>query len=432
MELIDHVALEGARMTVRPARSLRRFVPYDLSFEYEDGLDLALVPQQVTMLPFLWTVAPIVWALGQEYELDVLDPRVAQSFEHMRAELRTMYPSLSWSGAIRPREVSTAPDSPLSELTHAALFSGGVDSTFTALRYQGKDQLLISVWGADVRLTDHDTWERIATRNEAFAARHGSAFATVRSNFKSINYPLLNTLAPDIPNWWREVQLSPGTLGLTAPLLYAKGIPIIRVASTLTAESAANYASLPRLDNLVSLATARVEHDGFELSRQAKIETLVDRQRRSGEPMTLRVCLTHVTKDGGNCGRCEKCLRTIVGLLIAGADPRDFGFPRYRPEQVEGIPAQFAARRLKLEGQGFMWTDLQAHTPPASVLDGPFWSWLRGFDFYAYRMSQRPNLVSWERVNPLIARMPRLVGAARSARRLLRRLEPRRAAKPRA
>lgn len=432
MDLIEHVAIDGSQLTVRPARRLRRFIPYDISVEYEPGVDLATMPEQVTLLPFLWTVAPIVWAIDHEYEVDVLDPRVARSFELMRTELRTMYPSLAWSGAIRPRAVSAAPDAPDSGLTHAALFSGGVDSTLTALRYEGKQQLLITVWGADVRLTDHGAWARISARNGAFAVRHAGGFATVRSNFKSINYPLLNTLAPEIPNWWREVQLSPGTLGLTAPLLHANGIPLIRVASTLTEESAANYASLPRLDNLLSLATSHVEHDAFELSRQAKIQKLVDWQRETAEALTLRVYLSHVTKDGGNCGRCEKCLRTIVGLLIAGADPTGCGFPGSRPEQLEAIPGQFASRRIKLEGQGFMWTDLQKNAPPPSVLDGPFWSWLRKFDFYAYRMSQRPDRFSWDRINPLVARVPRLVGAARSARRLVRRLEPWRAPNRRA
>jgi hypothetical protein len=420
MELIAHQTIGGSSMRARPARTLRPFIPYELDFEYE-RIDLATVPPQVTLLPFLWTVAPIVWAIGREYEVEVLDPRVAESFELVRDELRTMYPSLAWSGAIRPRAVVAAPDPPRSDLTHAALFSGGVDSTFTALRYEGEGQLLISVWGADVRLTDHDAWARITERNTKFAACHAGAFCTVRSNFKSINYPLLNTLTPQVPNWWREVQLSPATLGLTAPLLYSNGIPLIRVASTLTAESATNYASLPRLDNLVSPATARVEHDGFELSRQDKIQKLVEWQRETGEPLTLRVCLTWVTKEGGNCGRCEKCLRTMVGLLIAGADPVNFGFPHYNPSQLDAIPSLFAASRMKLEGRGFMWTDLQQHASAAQTVDGPFWSWLDEFDFYSYRMRQRSALISWERINPLIARVPRVVGAARTVRRLIRR-----------
>ena len=186
MDLIDKVMIRGAELTFRPARNLRRFVPYDISVAYDPAIDLATIPEQVTLLPFLWTVAPIVWAIGREYEVDVLDPRVARSFEQMRAELRTMYPSLTWSGAIRPRALNAPRDPAPTHLTHAALFSGGVDSTLTALRYEGKNQLLISVWGADVRLSDHGTWAKIRARNSAFAARHGGGFATVRSNFKSI------------------------------------------------------------------------------------------------------------------------------------------------------------------------------------------------------------------------------------------------------
>ena len=170
------------------------------------------------------------------------------------------------------------------------------------------------------------------------------------------------------------------------------------------------------------MATAAVEHDSFDLSRQQKIERLVGWQKETGEQLTLRVCLTFVTREGGNCGRCEKCLRTMVGLVLAGADPTAFGFPDYRPAILDTIPGLFAARRIRLEGMGFMWRDLQDHARKSVVLDGAFWSWLREFDFATYRRTQRPGRLSWERIDPLVARAPRVVAVARQGRRLIRRL----------
>lgn len=425
MDLIERVTIDGSELTVRPNRRLKSLLPFDFKVSYEPAIDLAALPWQIALLPFLWNVAPIVWATGQEFEVDVLDPRVAASFDAVRDEFRAMYPSLAWDGSIRPRDITEAPPPPAAGLSTASLFSGGVDSTWTALSHAGTSHLLITIWGADVRQSDRTTWARITTRNAEFAARHAGGFATATSNFKSINYPRLNTLTREITNWWSFVQLSPGLLGLTAPILYAHGVPIIYVAASLTAESAGSYASQPRIDNRVSLATAEAEHDSFDLSRQDRIKRLVDWQKEMGERLTLRVCLTFVTREGGNCGQCEKCLRTMVGLVQAGADPTAFGFPDYRRELLDSIPGLFATRRIRLEGTGFNWRDPQAHARTSAGLEGSFWSWLREFDFATYRRTQRPGRLSWERIDPLVARAPRVVAIAREARRLVRRIGPR-------
>ena len=138
MDLIERVTIRGSELTVRPSRRLRSLLPFDFKVSYEPAIDLAELPPQITLLPFLWNVAPIVWATGQEFEVDVLDPRVAASFDAVRDEFRAMYPSLKWDGSIRPRDVSEAPPPSPSGVTAASLFSGGLDSTWTALTPRGQ------------------------------------------------------------------------------------------------------------------------------------------------------------------------------------------------------------------------------------------------------------------------------------------------------
>ena len=41
-------------------------------------------------------------------------------------------------------------------------------------------------------------------------------------------------------------------------------------------------------------------------------------------PVKLRVCWE--SRGGENCCHCEKCYRTILGLIAEGADPNDYGF----------------------------------------------------------------------------------------------------------
>jgi hypothetical protein len=69
-----------------------------------------------------------------------------------------------------------------------------------------------------------------------------------------------------------------------------------------------------------------VENDGVELGRQGKADLIVRYVRESGEQFTLRVCYSEVSKNL-NCGRCEKCYRTMMNLILANHDPRQFGVP---------------------------------------------------------------------------------------------------------
>jgi hypothetical protein len=58
------------------------------------------------------------------------------------------------------------------------------------------------------------------------------------------------------------------------------------------------------------------EHDGLEADRLGKLRAL---SRVPSLIRNLRVCTTSELTDSYNCGRCEKCLRTMIYLHIAGA-----------------------------------------------------------------------------------------------------------------
>jgi hypothetical protein len=72
------------------------------------------------------------------------------------------------------------------------------------------------------------------------------------------------------------------------------------------------------LDPLWSLESLELVHDGLEATRLEKVRMVA---QSSLALQNLRVCYLNV---GGayNCGRCEKCLRTMVALQIVGAYER--------------------------------------------------------------------------------------------------------------
>jgi len=59
----------------------------------------------------------------------------------------------------------------------------------------------------------------------------------------------------------------------------------------------------------------RIIHRDLELSRMEKIKLVADWDVAL---QNLRVCLANV-KDRLNCGKCEKCVRTMTALVAIGA-----------------------------------------------------------------------------------------------------------------
>jgi len=80
------------------------------------------------------------------------------------------------------------------------------------------------------------------------------------------------------------------------------------------------------VDHNFSSHDMRIIHDGIELTRQDKIKLI------AGWDMALenlRVCnrFQQYREEMFNCGSCEKCLRTMLGLLAVGALQRTDAFP---------------------------------------------------------------------------------------------------------
>ena len=78
----------------------------------------------------------------------------------------------------------------------------------------------------------------------------------------------------------------------------------------------------PLLDPCYSSSDLRIRHDGITLSRfdKTKIIAGVDAALRN-----IKVCGPNW--PGSNCGRCEKCIRTMLELLAAGALEKTDAFP---------------------------------------------------------------------------------------------------------
>lgn len=95
------------------------------------------------------------------------------------------------------------------------------------------------------------------------------------------------------------------------------------------------WGSHPLLDPLWSTERTEIIYDGCEITRAEKIATLVGRN-----PMALkylRVCTGDAGSLGRNCGRCSKCIRTMISLQAINTLSQSNTFPNSLPPDYESI-----------------------------------------------------------------------------------------------
>lgn len=201
-----------------------------------------------------------------------------------------------------------------------AFFSCGVDSWSTLLSNPDVTDLiyihgftdLIYIHGFDIPLDQPQASATVERQLAKIAAARGMRLHVVRTNLRELLDP--NVL-------W---EISHGVALASVALLFAPICERVLISAGMTYGELVNRGSHPLHDHLWSTEQCRIEHFGAHLRRSAKTELLAERREALD---TLRVCWRHV--DRYNCGRCEKCLRTMVALEAIGALDRcpTFGAP---------------------------------------------------------------------------------------------------------
>jgi len=105
--------------------------------------------------------------------------------------------------------------------------------------------------------------------------------------------------------------------------------------------------SHPAVDGLFSSQRIAIIHDGGRFSRLEKVRDLANWPTALE---ALRVCPARL-EDGGNCGKCEKCLRTRLELLAAGVEQTSAFGPSLTPVELweEAVPAPTSHRAIMYE-----------------------------------------------------------------------------------
>jgi hypothetical protein len=145
--------------------------------------------------------------------------------------------------------------------------------------------------------------------------------------------------------------------GIIAPLSVLRAYSTIYIASSYTDNIDIAWGSTPEIDNSIKWANTNVHHDGYEMQRQDKVGFIADFTKNKNRFVKLRVCYSLLNKSV-NCSRCEKCHRTIFGLIVANVDPNDYGFSvdeKIYSEVIQKYKSGFASKGT----QYFWWEILQ-------------------------------------------------------------------------
>lgn len=190
-------------------------------------------------------------------------------------------------------------------------FSGGVDSFHSLVKHHEEIDQLVLVHGFDIPLNETKAFASAEALARQAARLFGKPLIVVRTDLRWTLPEPGHNMKERIPAGWGMYHGA-----ALAAVAYALS-PVHHkafIASTNAYADLCPRGSHPLLDPLWSTETLEIVHDGGE-SRLEKLCRLAE------HPETLpllRVCWEEF--DQSNCGRCEKCVRTMLGLRVLGVE----------------------------------------------------------------------------------------------------------------
>ncbi len=277
--------------------------PFELYFEFEAEwapfLRAAADPFAAVLL-----VPAMYW-----HEDLTIDPPVSPRLLTSLPELQSIF--LSWYPQMRRAVLGLSPAG--SATPEAAgvgtFFSGGVDSFYTLLKRRevlpSVDSLthLIHMQGVETPLENTVGEDASLSQVRAVAKHFGLGCVTGRTNARTF-FP------------WHYEKYFVGSLLAAVGLALGHGFRRVFIPSSRGYHNLKPGGSTVLTDPLFSTEYTRIIYDGAEASRSDKTAAIL-RWDAESTLAFLRVCMDN---NGGafNCGRCYKCVRTLLALTILG------------------------------------------------------------------------------------------------------------------
>jgi hypothetical protein len=311
VELTDEEAVLVATLEPESSRVEPATLRLGVAREYREWLDESGTP----LVPISTVLAS---AIGEDVRLEApVSSRLVTGAHQVTRKFE------GWWG-YRAVRIDAPEAAPPSGPEVGAMFSRGIDTTATLLRslrgeIPQRTTHLLSLYGAE--------WKFSAATHEAIW--HDNVEAAAEYGLPLIR---LTTNAPHILRGRIGWPRSHGAVFASLALALGLRFSSVLFGSSQRPEHRRGHGSRWDLDPLWSTEATAIHHDAAELGKLGRAAIVAT------DPIALRHLKVCWAVDGpGNCGRCEKCLRTMTCLQIAGALDRTDRFDA--PLTIEAIRA---------------------------------------------------------------------------------------------
>lgn len=295
--------------------------------------------------PFLAALLLPAMSTGEPLELHApVSPKLLKSVDQLQDIFSCWYDSLSKVPIHAPRrEPDTMQAS--SQRLNGLFFSLGADSFYSLLRnvtqHPDDDETingLIVVHGFDIPVgrQTSGTFTQVVESSRQVASKFGKEVLPVATNIRDV----MDLYVP-----WGDVGhgAALASVGLALEGVFQK----VRIAGGFSYNNLHPSGTHPLTDPLWSTEQLSFVHDGAEASRLDKFRFI---SQFPAALEALRICFN--SSEARNCGHCEKCIRSMLALHVAGGLQRCTTLPHHI--DVERV------RQLKVgtEHQEVMLTEL--------------------------------------------------------------------------
>lgn len=232
----------------------------------------------------------------------------------------------AWDGRLRPVELRADirdEGEPAPGRGVAAFFTGGVDSFYSVLKRRAELDALVYVHGFDVALDEHDKRDLVSRELRSVAAELELPLIEVETDLRRTS---------DAHCGWRRIYT--GVALASVGLLLATRFRLVLIPATHSYRDLHPTGTHPLLDPLWSTEHLEIAY----VDAVTRVQKLSEISRSDLAMRSLRVCFAEGEPEL-NCGRCNKCLRTMAGLRIVGGLARCRTLPDELPlRRISRVP----------------------------------------------------------------------------------------------
>jgi len=312
-----------------------------------------------------WLAPGLLAAMRQNSSLELdgpLDPVALTGANEVQRIMSNWYSEQMHTVDVLQTE--TAHEEPDDGRGVGCFFSGGVDSFYSTVKHIDEITHLIFIHGFDIPLDNEDLADRTRRTLRQAAEDLCKPLIEVRTNLRQV-HALLGL------DWEAH---SHGALLAHVALLLSDHIGKLYLPSNRIEDELEPYATHPDLDKHWGSSRLEIVHDGNEANRPMKIAAFADNEPAMNN---LRVCWWNKENDY-NCGHCEKCIRTMMNIKIAGAAGKCATLPAQIPYDVYNRtyinkPGKHGAEENLQAMADLEYQDAEMEQALRSAIDRPVW-----------------------------------------------------------